>query len=170
MDSYVKLAQNTIESYFSAGRVIAIPNGLPKEMLGQRAGVFVTLYKNGKLRGCIGTISPTAKNIALEIIQNAISSAFEDSRFEPLQLNELKDLTYSVDVLNPPVRIKDKSELDIKKYGIICQSGNKSGVLLPDVEGIHSIEEQLEIACQKAEINPQKDKFDIYKFTVTRHE
>jgi len=94
----------------------------------------------------------------------------EDPRFNPLDKKELSDLEISVDVLNPAEKIKDRSELDIKKYGIICQAGYKKGVLLPDIEGIDSVDEQIAIACQKGEINPHKEKFNIYKFTVTRHE
>jgi AmmeMemoRadiSam system protein A len=170
MDSYTKLAKETIETYLNTGKIITVPAGLPLEMLNQKAGVFVSLHRQGRLRGCIGTLEATTDNIASEIVQNALSAALEDPRFEAMDKSELKDLEISVDILNPAVKIKDRSELDIKKYGIICQSGRNKGLLLPDIEGISSVEEQIEIACQKGGINPLEDKFDIYKFTVTRHE
>ena len=170
MDIYIKLAKDTIEYYLKIGEVMTIPVGLPKEMLTNKAGVFVSLHRHGQLRGCIGTLEASTKNVASEIIQNALSAALEDPRFNPLDKKELSDLEISVDVLNPAEKIKDRSELDIKKYGIICQAGYKKGVLLPDIEGIDSVDEQIAIACQKGEINPHKEKFNIYKFTVTRHE
>jgi AmmeMemoRadiSam system protein A len=170
MDPYIKLAQDTIESYLNSGKILEVPAGLPKEMLTHKAGVFVSLHRHGQLRGCIGTLRATTANIASEIIQNVLSAALEDPRFDPLSAKELKDLEISVDILNPAEKIKDKSELDIKKYGIICQASYRKGLLLPDIEGISSVEEQIDIACQKAGVNPLKEKFDIYKFTVTRHE
>lgn len=170
MDPYIKLAKDTIEEYLKTGKLLELPQDLPKYMVNNQAGVFVSLHRLGGLRGCIGTTEPTTDNIALEIRQNALSAALEDPRFEPLELNELADLQISVDVLNPAQLIKKQTELNVKKYGIIVEHGYKRGLLLPDIEGIDSVTEQIEIACQKAGINPLKDKFDIYKFTVTRHE
>lgn len=170
MDPYIKLAKVAIETYLNSGKILAVPAGLPNEMLKNKAGVFVSLHPHGQLRGCIGTIEPTTKNIAAEIIQNALSAALEDPRFEPMDKGEIKDLEISVDILNPAEKIKDRSELDIKKYGIICQSGDNKGLLLPDIEGIDSVEQQIQIACQKGGIDFAKDKIGIYKFTVTRHE
>ena len=170
MDIYIKLAKDTIETYLNSGKIMAVPAGLPKEMLTKQAGVFVSLHRHGQLRGCIGTLEATTENIAAEIIQNALSAALEDPRFNALDKSEIEDLEISVDILNPAEKVKDRTELDIKKYGIICLSGHNKGLLLPDIEGISSVDEQIEIACQKGGINPQKGKFDIYKFTVTRHE
>ncbi len=170
MNTYTKLAKDTIEHYLKSGKTMAVPEGLPKELLLAKAGVFVSLHRLGQLRGCIGTLQATTDSIAQEIMQNALSAALEDPRFKPLEANELADLEISVDILNHAVLIKDRQELDIKKYGIICQSGYKKGLLLPDIEGVDSVEQQIEIACQKGGINPLRDKFEIYKFTVTRHE
>lgn len=170
MDSCTKLAKDTIEYHFKTGKLLPLPLDLPKEIMAARAGVFVTLYKHGQLRGCIGTLQATTANIAEEIRQNALSSAFEDPRFDPLEQDELSELELSVDILNPAELIKDRSELDVKKYGVICQSGYKKGLLLPDIEGVDSVDVQIEIACQKAGINPVREKFNIYKFTVTRHD
>lgn len=170
MDPYIKLAKDTIETYLNSGKILSVPAELPKEMLINKAGVFVSLHRAGQLRGCIGTLEATTDNIASEIIQNALSAALEDPRFDLLVKSEIEGLEISVDILNPAEKIKDRSELDIKRYGIICQAGYKKGLLLPDIEGISSIEEQIDIACQKAGIDTSKEKFDIYKFTVTRHE
>ena len=170
MDPYIKLAKDTIEYRLKVGKLYRLPADLPKEMLTKQSGVFVSLHSQGQLRGCIGTLESTTANIAEEIRQNALSAAFEDPRFNPLESNELADLAIAVDILNQARLIKDRDELDIKKYGIICQSGYKKGLLLPDINGIDSVPEQIEIACQKAGINPLNEKFEIYKFTVTRHE
>lgn len=168
MDPYIKLAKDTIEHYLKSGKIMSASKKLPVKMLTNKAGVFVSLHRQGQLRGCIGTLQPTTENIANEIIQNSLSAALEDPRFQQLRKEELADLEISVDILNTAELIKDKTELDIKKYGIICQFGYKKGVLLPDIDGINSVEEQIDIACQKAGISKNED-FAIYKFTVERH-
>lgn len=170
MNPFIKLAQQTIEYYLKTGKILALPDDLPAEMLAQKAGVFVSLHYLGKLRGCIGTTEATTDNLAAEIRQNALAAAFEDPRFEPVTIDELKHLVISVDVLNQAQLIKSRKELDVKKYGIIVEAGYKRGLLLPDIEGVDSIDQQIDIACQKAGINPEIEKFKIYKFTVTRYE
>lgn len=171
MDWYTKLTQQTIETYLKENRLIEPPKDLPKEMLKNKAGVFVSIHKkNGELRGCIGTFLPTKENIAQEIIHNAISAAFHDARFYPIQKNELGDLEISVDVLSKPELIDSIDKLDVKRYGIIVKADDgRTGLLLPDIEGVNSIDEQILIACQKAGINPAKEKFALYRFTVERH-
>lgn len=171
MDSYVKLARQTIETYLKENRLIKPPKNLPKEMLENKAGVFVSIHKkDGELRGCIGTFLPTKENIAQEIIHNAISAAFHDPRFYPIQKNELDDLEISVDILSKLEPVDSIDKLNVKKYGIIVKSDDgRTGLLLPDIEGVDSIDEQIQIACQKAGINPSKEKFVLYRFTVERH-
>ena len=166
--TYVKLARETIENYIKHGKIIIPPLDLPEEMINQKAGVFVSLKKNGNLRGCIGTFMPTQKNIAQEIIKNAISAAVDDPRFSPVTTSELGDLTISVDVLSPPEEISDISELDPKKYGVIVSSGYKKGLLLPDLEGVDTAEEQVNIAKRKAGIYPD-EKVKLYRFEVKRY-
>ncbi|TFG91882.1 MAG: AmmeMemoRadiSam system protein A [Candidatus Atribacteria bacterium] len=165
--AYVKLARETIDNYIKHGKIITLPLDLPKEMINQKAGVFVSLKKYGELRGCIGTFMPTQKNIAQEIIKNAISAAVEDPRFSPVNVSELEDLTISVDVLSNPEEVKDISQLDPKKYGVIVSSGYKKGLLLPDLEGVDTAEEQLNIARCKAGIYPD-EKVKLYRFEVKR--
>jgi len=166
--AYVKLARETIENYIKQGKIITPPLGLPEEMINQKAGVFVSLKKFGDLRGCIGTLMPTQGNIAQEIIKNAISAAVDDPRFSPVDVSELEDLSISVDVLSAPEEVKDISQLDPKKYGVIVSSGYKKGLLLPDLEGVDTAEYQIDIATRKAGIYPD-EKVELYRFEVKRY-
>ena len=167
-DSYVKLARYTLESYVKEGKVPPLPENLPEEMIRSKAGVFVSIKVNGELRGCIGTFLPTQKNIAEEIRRNAISAGCEDPRFYPVRPYELSELEYSVDVLSKPEPVKSIEKLDPKKYGVIVRQGYKSGLLLPDLEGVDTVEEQLNIALRKAGISPN-EKYEIERFEVIRH-
>jgi len=168
MDPYVILAKNALEAYIREGRIIDIPDGLPDEMIGFSAGTFVSIKKVGELRGCIGTISPTMPNIALEIIHNAISSGTQDPRFDKVDESELDSLTYSVDVLKEPEPVDSMEELDASRYGVIVRSGSRSGLLLPNLEGVDTPLEQISIALRKAGIDPKRD-FSIERFEVIRH-
>jgi AmmeMemoRadiSam system protein A len=174
MNPYIQLAQKAIEKFVKTGEIISPPKNLAKKMLKDRAGVFVSLHnkKDGSLRGCIGTFLPTQENMAKEIISNAISAAANDPRFAPVKSGELKNLKISVDILSNPEQAKNLDELDVKKYGIIVRALDlrRTGLLLPDIEGVNSVEEQIAIACRKAGIDPKKDKILLYKFTVKRHE
>jgi AmmeMemoRadiSam system protein A len=167
MHPLVELAKKTIETYIREGRILEVPEPLPPE-ISLKAGVFVSLKKFGELRGCIGTYRPCCESIGAEIIANAISAATKDPRFHPVREDELKDITYSVDVLTPPEKINDKNELDPKKYGIIVVSGHRRGLLLPDLEGVVTVEEQLRITKMKAGILPHED-VEIYRFEVKRY-
>lgn len=167
-DPYVRLAKESLETYIKTGKQMKIPDNLPDELLTTRAGVFVSLKKYGELRGCIGTISPTTINTAMEIIQNAISSGTRDPRFRPVEEHELEQLDYSVDVLMEPERIDSIAELDVKKYGVIVRSGYKTGLLLPNLEGVDTVEEQVSIALRKAEIR-SGEAYELERFEVIRH-
>jgi len=151
MHPLVKLAKETVEQYVRTKKIISSPAELTPEM-NEKAGVFVSIKKKGQLRGCIGTFSSTTNNTASEIIQNAISAAMQDPRFPPVGSKELDELEYSVDVLTEPEKIKSKSYLDPKKYGVIVKSGERRGLLLPDLEGVDTIDEQVSIASTKAGI------------------
>lgn len=161
-----KLAKAAVENYVSHGRVIK-PEELTPEMK-ERAGVFVSLKKHGQLRGCIGTFAPTRTNIAEEIVRNAISSATDDPRFNPVQPSELPDLEYSVDVLTQPEPVDSKAELDPKKYGIIVERGFRKGLLLPDLEGVDTVDRQIEICRLKAGIS-EDEPVKLYRFEVRRY-
>ena len=134
----------------------------------ERAGVFVSIHKLGELRGCIGTIEPQKDNAAEEIITNAIIPATKGPRFSPIAPNELKDLDYSVDVLTKPEPIESQDQLDPKKYGVIVEAGPGGGLPLPDLEGVDSVDYQIEICRQKAGIAPD-EPVKLYRFEVKRY-
>jgi AmmeMemoRadiSam system protein A len=167
-DNYVELARETLESYVKTGKIIKVPDNISKEMMGKKAGVFISLKMNGDLRGCIGTIMPTTGSIAEEIIQNAISAGSQDPRFYPVQAHELSQLTYSVDVLTEAEPIDSYDKLDVKEYGVIVRAGRRSGLLLPNLEGINTVEEQVMIALKKAGIRLE-EPFEMERFEVIRH-
>ncbi len=167
-DDYVMLAKKSLESYILRDEKIDVPKGLPEEMLNSRAGAFVSIHKFGKLRGCIGTILPTTDCVAEEIIENAISASTRDPRFDPIKPEELQYLEINVDVLSEPEEIASMDELDVKKYGVIVSSGYKRGLLLPDLDGVDTVEEQVSIAMQKGGISPG-EKISLQRFEVIRH-
>lgn len=168
-ESYpVQLARESIIHYLTCKKKLALPDDLPQELIKSRAGVFVSLHKGERLRGCIGTPLATRSNIALEIIENAISAAIHDPRFSPVILEEVEKLTISVDILTTPEEVKDTSRLNPKKYGVIVSSGFRRGLLLPDLEGVDTVAQQLDIARQKAGISPG-ETFQIEKFEVKRY-
>ena len=166
MHPLVELAKKSIETYVSDGRVEKPPE-TPLPDMTEKAGVFVCLKKHGQLRGCIGTFMPSYDNIAVETIMNAIAAATKDPRFHPVEKSELRELDYSVDVLSPPEKVSDIKELDPRKYGVIVVSGHRRGLLLPDLEGVNTVEEQLKIARMKADILPHEE-VEIYRFEVKR--
>lgn len=167
-DAYVHLARISLETYIRTGNYAKLPGNLPEELTKQRAGVFVSLKKHGSLRGCIGTISPVTESIAKEILRNAVSAAAEDPRFAPVSADELEELVYSVDVLSGAEPIKSMAELDTARYGVIVNSGRKRGLLLPNLEGIDTVEQQVSIAKKKAGIY-DNESFTMERFEVVRH-
>ncbi|MFH1575816.1 MAG: AmmeMemoRadiSam system protein A [Candidatus Nealsonbacteria bacterium] len=169
MNSYVLLAKEAVENYIREKKVISPASNLPQEFK-KKAGVFVTIMDGKALKGCIGTYLPTQNNIAKEIILNAIAAATEDYRFDSIQKNDLSSLSYTVYILGEPKKISNESELNPRKFGIIVKTARKSGLLLPDLEGVDTADEQISIACQKGGIDPQKEKIDIYKFIAEKYE
>lgn len=167
-DAYVRLARKTIEEYIRTGRKIHPPRQLPKEMYESRAGVFVSIKKEGRLRGCIGTIRPAHASVAGEIIENAVSAATKDPRFSPVEPEELAQLEISVDVLGEIEEIHSPEQLDVKQYGVIVTRGFRQGLLLPNLEGIDTVEEQIAVAKQKAGMKPEEEA-DLARFKVNRH-
>ena len=167
-DAYVKLARASAEYFVKNSDIMPLPDWVPPELLNKQAGAFVSIHKFGGLRGCIGTIASTQKNLAMEIIQNAVSAVSRDPRFEPVTEDELKYLDINVDVLGEAEPIKSESELDVKKYGVIVQSGYKRGLLLPDLDGVDTVEQQVAIARRKGGIAPD-EKVDLFRFEVVRH-
>jgi len=168
-DPYVRLARLSLETYVRTGRRAKLPDDLPEEMLTSCAGVFVSIYKRGQLRGCIGTIEPVTSCVAEEIMRNAISSGTEDPRFDSVRESELEELVYSVDVLMKPEPVQSISELDVKRYGVIVSKGFRRGLLLPNLDGVKDVETQLRIAKQKAGIAIHDNDVKIERFEVVRH-
>ena len=167
-DTYVRLARESLEAYVTDRKTIDRPEKLPVDLIDRKAGVFVSLKKDGRLRGCIGTIAPAEDCIADEIIKNAISAGVGDPRFDPVRPEELPLLVYSVDILSEPEPIKSKDELDVIQYGVIVSKGRKRGLLLPNLEGITTVEQQVSIALQKAGI-PEDAEYKMGRFLVVRH-
>ena len=168
-DPWVKLARLSLETFVRTGkRLDALPDGMPDEMTDRSAGAFVSLHAHGQLRGCIGTTGPTRSNVAWEIVQNAVSACSRDPRFAPVRVDELDSLEYSVDVLGEPEAISSPAELDVKRYGVIVSCGGRRGLLLPDLEGVDTVEQQIDIARQKGGIS-SRERYALERFEVVRH-
>ena len=164
---YVTLAILSVRHYLENGVPLPCPQNLTDDLL-QPKGAFVSIKNGVKLRGCIGELIPTHDNLAIEIIQNAVSAASRDPRFSPVSQNELADLTFSVDVLTPLEKVEDVSQLDCKKFGLTVKAEDKQGVLLPDLEGIDSVAEQLRICLKKGGIDAN-ESYAMYRFEVERY-
>jgi len=168
-DAYTRLARLTVESFVKTGEALPVPGDLPEELTQERAGVFVSLKIAGKLRGCIGTISAVTESIAEEICKNAVSACSEDPRFEPVCPEELERIQYSVDVLGKTDRVDSVEQLDAKRYGVVVISGYRKGLLLPNLDGVDTVEEQIKIAKRKAGI-PEGERCRMERFEVVRHQ
>jgi AmmeMemoRadiSam system protein A len=169
MHPLVKLAKDTVELYIREGRITEVREDELEPELRQRAGVFVCLKIRGDLRGCIGTFHPMESTIAHETVRNAISAATCDPRFSCIRAEELDTIVYTVDVLTPPEQVADKGELDPRRYGVIVQAGGRRGLLLPNLDGVDSVDYQIGIAMQKAGI-PPGSPVDLFRFEVKRYE
>ena len=174
--AYVRLARAAIEKYVLTQARLKFPDDLagdlvkdlPGEARTERAGAFVSVHKNGMLRGCIGTIGPVQGSIAEEIISNGISAVSRDPRFAPVTPDELDQLELSVDILGKPEDISGPDELDVKRYGVIVSCGMRRGLLLPDLEGVDDVYSQIDIAMRKGGISPSDD-YRLQRFEVIRY-
>ena len=169
-DEYVKLAWLAVENYVQGNETVEVPEWVSGELLEGSAGVFVSIHEQGRLRGCIGTIAPARSCTAEEIIKNAVSAASRDPRFDPVLPEELGLLEISVDVLSEPENIESEEQLDVKRYGVIVSNntGTKRGLLLPDLDDVETVEQQVEIARKKAGIRAT-ERFVLQRFEVVRH-
>lgn len=168
-DDLPGLARAAVETFIRSGEILQPPCGTHADFLSQRAPCFVSLKTSkGELRGCIGTIEPAKESLAREIIANAISAAINDPRFEPVTEDELANLRYSVDVLLPAEETTF-DELDPAIYGVIVEdeTGGRRGLLLPDIPGVESPEQQVEIASRKAGIS-RDTPVRLWRFEVER--
>lgn len=168
-NAYTTLAKNVLEEYVKNHKLYQVSaDELPADLTDRQAACFVSLKKDGELRGCIGTLEPVQDTLAQEIMSNAISAGTRDPRFRPVTPEELDDLVYSVDVLTPSRPVEDLSKHDVKKHGIIVTDGRRRGVLLPDLEGVDDTQTQINIAAQKGGFYPGED-FQLEEFEVVRH-
>ena len=167
-DAWVRLARLSLETYVKTGKPLPLPNDLDEALLQQRAPVFVSLHKNGELRGCIGTTKPCHAHVAAEIIANAVAAGTRDPRFPKVKEQELDQIEYSVDVWGEAQRVTSFAQLDPKRYGVIVTSGRKRGLLLPDLEQVDTVEQQLTIAKEKGGIDEDEPCL-VERFEVVRH-
>ena len=170
-EAYVALAKKAVAYSVKTGGVLPeneYRDEVPGEMMEKQAGAFVSIHENGELRGCIGTFLPCYSCIAEEIARNAREASLHDPRFSAITEDELPALEISVDILSEPEPVSSIEELDAKKYGVIVTDGARRGLLLPDLEGVDSVREQLYIAKRKAGNAPDKE-VSVMRFTVERH-
>ncbi len=171
-DVFVELARKSLEYYVGTGKRLLVPEEIPADMLQKKAGVFVSLEKHGNLRGCIGTIQGVQNCVAEEVIENAISAGIWDPRFPQVEEDELKDIICTVDVLEEAELVTSMNQLDAKEYGVIVTKGRKRGLLLPNLEGVDTVEEQIDIALRKAGIEEEeyrRGECVLERFKVVRH-
>lgn len=169
-DNYIRLARMAVEHYTITKQRLPIPEfAQTEELLGKSRGVFVSIKDAGGLRGCMGITAGIEINLASDIISNAIKACSEDPRFPAIEVDELEALHISVDILSPAESVKQLEELNPKKYGVIVSHGYKRGLLLPNLAGVDTVEEQLRIALNKAGLRAD-EPYEIERFTVERHE
>lgn len=168
MHPLVQLAKDAVELYVREGKIREVRDDEFPPEFRERAGVFICLKIDGILRGCIGTFQPAEPDMARETVRNAISAATCDPRFTCVRTEELDVIEYTVDVLTPPEPVKERNELDPRRYGVIVQSGSRRGLLLPDLEGVDTVDFQISIAMQKAGI-PPGTQAKLFRFEVKRY-
>jgi AmmeMemoRadiSam system protein A len=167
---HTNLVKKAIKHYLETGTILKPPENLPKAFYKKAGGVFVTLYKNQELRGCVGTPIPVYKNLGREIINNAITASQKDTRFFPVTLEEIPKLTYEVSILSKLKPVTNIKKLDPKKYGLIVSSSfGRSSLLLPNLAGIKTSTQLLEHTCLKGDIDPENDPLEIFKFTTKKY-
>ena len=166
---YVKLAVQAVHHFLSEGKPMPCPSPVPDGMNDQ-SGAFVSIKKkiSYELRGCIGTVTPNQNNLAEEIIQNAVNAATRDPRFKPITIEELDQLLFSVDVLTPLEPINRLEQLNPRQYGLSIKYKEHHGILLPDLEGIDSVQRQIELCLQKGKIR-RNEPYQMYRFEVNRY-
>ncbi|OGI26788.1 MAG: AmmeMemoRadiSam system protein A [Candidatus Moranbacteria bacterium RIFOXYB1_FULL_43_19] len=171
MNEYAKLARRAIEKYIKHRKIIDIPDNLPPEFYEKKNGVFVSIHKGKELRGCIGTYLPVHKNLAEEIVLNAVTACSQDNRFFPVSPEELPKLSIEVSILSEPEKIANPESLDPKKYGVIVKAPDgRCGLLLPGLEAIETAWQQISIASEKAGINlATEKKLDFFRFLVKKY-
>lgn len=166
--SHVSLARMSLEHFVRTGEYLSVPADLDEELLKEAMPVFVSIKKNGSLRGCIGSTTASRGSLAKEIIHYAIEAGTRDPRFQSVEEEELDELSYSVDILFPSEPIVSMDQLDPGEFGVIVKKGHKRGLLLPMIEGVDTPEEQVRIALEKAGIRQFED-YKVERFKVRRY-
>ena len=110
----------------------------------------------------------TCANVAEEILQNAVSACSRDPRFPPVTADELNSLEIHVDVLGELEPVRSPAGLDVKRYGVVVSHGSKRGLLLPDLDGVDTVEDQIRIASRKGGIR-EGEPYSLERFEVVRH-
>ena len=171
MSIYVEWAKEVIELYVKEGKIAENKKLKANELMMEKAACFVSIHlKNKNLRGCIGTIAPREETLYEEIRNNAISASTEDPRFYPIDISELNNLVINIDILGTIYKLKDFGILNPEKYGVIVEKGRQRGLLLPNLEGVDTVERQLEIAKEKAGLTGYtNNEIEISYFSVTRY-
>lgn len=172
-ETIVRIARTAVESYVRDGQrppmTKALEAAASPPWYKRKAATFVSIFaQDGGLRGCVGTVEPAEANVAAEVVSNAVAAATRDPRFAPVAANELSGLAYKVDVLSEPEWVPDAALLDAREFGVIVESEERRGVLLPDLEGVDTVEEQLSVARRKAGIGPD-EQIVLYRFRVERY-
>lgn len=171
---YVVLAREAVARYLRGEGMYTFGTDIDSDeslwKIKRACFVSIKMRRGRALRGCIGTLLPVRDTVDAEIVMNAVAASTRDQRFDPMVEDDLDDVIFSVDVLSSPEVIKDKSQLDHRKYGVIVSQGRgiRRGVLLPDLPGVGSVDQQLTIAAQKAGITSMNDVV-IERFTVDRY-
>jgi len=162
--NYCQLARASLKHWLNHQRYLPV-----EALAGMAAGCFVSLHtRSGELRGCVGTIQPYHDDLAQEIVENAVSAGTRDNRFPVVAADQLEQLVLEVSVLQPPEAIAGKHLLDTKRYGVIVQNGRRRGLLLPDLDGVDSVDYQISIAKRKANIGDHED-VELWRFTVEKY-
>ena len=163
----IALATKAVKHFVESGEISPCPENLPNELKIQ-SGTFVSIKRKSRLRGCIGSVLPQTENLAKEIIQNAIYAASRDPRFSPILKSELPDLTFSIDVLSSPEKVKSITELDCRRFGVIVKHDGQQGILLPNLDGVDTVKKQIQICLEKARLK-KESPFEIFRFESKRY-
>ena len=166
---YVKLAVQAVHHFLSEGKPMPCPSPVPDGMNDQ-SGVYESIKKkkSNELRGSIGPDPPNQNKLAEEIIQNAVNAATRDPRFKPITIEELDQLLFSVDILTPLEPVNEPEQLNPKQHGLSITYEGRQGILLPNLEGIDTIEKQIDLCLKKGNI-PKDAPFQMYRFEVERY-
>ncbi|MFP4620546.1 MAG: AmmeMemoRadiSam system protein A [Bacteroidales bacterium] len=170
---YAKIAFDAILLYMKTGKKIFKDESEIPTALKLKLPCFVSIYSNGDLRGRKGSVEPKHNSLYNEIIENAVSSVEETNKTDPLKEEELDNITLTVDVLSNPKPVENKSFLKPGKHGIIIEDdGGKKAFVLPETDGIETVEQQMQAARKKAGIDEKvpENELKLLNFTVTKYQ